>query len=90
MAKVVDVDGKAEGSWTGNDGFLSDIIKIQDSEYYQSFSYEIIANRMLSTYEKFVRDIVHPSGTALFGRYQLKSNFVDESSIPINFSIVQS
>jgi hypothetical protein len=84
------VDGKGDGSWADNNGFLSDITKIQDSYYYQSFSYEIVASRMLSTYETLVRDLVHPSGIALFGKYQLRSELLDQPSQPIQFAITQS
>jgi len=89
-SSVIDVDGKGDGSWADSNGFLSDIIKIQDSYYYQSFSYEIVASRMLSTYETLVRDLVHPSGIALFGKYQLRSELLDQPSQPIQFAITQS
>ncbi len=69
---VIDTEGSGEGYWKNNKGFLSDIIKIQDSYYYQDFSYEILTNRMLNVYEKIVKDLVHPSGLALFGRYRIK------------------
>jgi hypothetical protein len=42
---------------------------------------------MMETYEKFVRDLIHPSGIALFGSYKLNKevdtgdNTVVESSI---------
>lgn len=89
-SSVVDADGVGDGKWKTNDGFLSDIIKIQDSYYYQNYSYEIVAQRMLSTYEALVRDLVHPSGVALFGKYQLKRQQLGSQSTPIQFSVTQS
>jgi hypothetical protein len=84
---VIDTEGTAEGYWRNNSGFLSDIIKIQDSYYYQTFSYEILVNRMLGVYEKVVRDLVHPTGIALFGRFRIKRILDTDDSAPISFSI---
>lgn len=89
-SSIVDADGFGDGKWKTNNGFLSDIIKIQDSYYYQNFSYEIVAQRMLSTYESLVKDLIHPSGVALFGKYQLKRQQVGSQSAPIQFSVTQS
>lgn len=87
---VVDRNGEEYGSWTNRRGFLSDINKIQDSRYYQLFSYEIVAKRMLETYESLVRDLVHPSGLAMFGRYQLRSDLVNQQSSISYSSITQT
>jgi len=87
---VVDLDGIGTGSWQNNKGFVSDINKLQDSNFYQDYSYQIIAQRMFNTYEKFVRDIVHPSGIALFGKFGLKSYLVDTDSVASDFVISQA
>jgi len=77
---VVDLGGKGKGYWKGNQGFLSDQIYLEDSYYYQKFSYEIIASRMLNTYEKYVKDLVHPSGMKLFGRFVNKNELEQENA----------
>mgnify|MGYP007083432387 CR=1 FL=1 len=87
---VVDREGSGEGFWLGNKGFLSDIIKIQDSDYYQVYSYEIVAQRMMSTYEGLVNDLVHPAGYKMFGRYRSTTNLVNDPSILANSSISQT
>ena len=87
---VIDTDGKGDGYWKNNKGFVSDIIKIQDSYYYQNYSYEILVNRMLGVYEKIVKDLVHPSGVLLFGRFRLKNELISEQSESEFFSITQS
>jgi hypothetical protein len=86
---VVDTQGIGLGGWKNNNSFLDNITKIQDSQYYQYFSYEIVANRMINTYEKFVRDLIHPAGVALFGRYKLSDEQLDNSEI-MSVSISQS
>jgi hypothetical protein len=45
---------------------------------------------MLGVYEKLVKDLIHPSGIALFGRFRLKSELVSEQSEPVVFLKTQS
>lgn len=66
---------KYPGYYTSNAGFLDDDIYIQDSKYYQSFSYVLRIDERLSTYRDAVRTIVHPAGVALFGEYEISNNF---------------
>jgi hypothetical protein len=74
--------GKGEGRWLNRRSFASDEMRLQDSFYYQDFSYEIVAQRMLSSYEALVRSMVHPSGKALFGRFKLQDIYdADQSSV---------
>jgi hypothetical protein len=89
-AAVIDTDGKGTGYWKSNKGFVSDIMKIQDSYYYQNFSYEILVNRMLGMYKNIVEDLIHPSGIALFGRFRLKNELTTEQSEAEFFSLSQS
>jgi len=87
---VVERDGEGEGTWLGRTGFISDIMKIQDSEYYQVYSYEIVAQRMMDTYETLVNDLVHPAGYKMFGRYRSTVNLVNDPSLLSNSSITQT
>jgi exosome complex RNA-binding protein Csl4 len=87
---VVDLNGIGTGSWTDNKSFISDTINIQDSYYYQNFSYEIVAPRMFETYESLVKNLIHPSGIALFGSYALNSYITDSTIAPETFSVIQS
>lgn len=43
---------------------------IQDSEYYQEFSYEILSGISLSRYRDIALQLVHPAGQRLFGKYR--------------------
>ena len=79
--------GKGEGGWLNRKSFVSDVMNIHDGFFYQDYSYQIIARRMLSSYEKLVRDLVHPAGLALFGAYRLDvvlqddPDFIEDSTI---------
>ena len=87
---IVETHGVGLGYSKNNVGFLSDQQFIQDSSYYQVYSYEIIASRMLDTYKKLVEDLVHPTGTALYGKYSLKSYITDQDSQPVYINVTQS
>lgn len=72
------VIAKYPGYYQNNDGFLSDDIYLQDSRYYQAFSYVIKVEETLARYGSIVKTIVHPAGMALFGEY-LINNTIDLS-----------
>jgi hypothetical protein len=59
--------------WIGDDGFISSANYIQDSLYYQVFSYEIKSGHSVSDWKSYVKRLVHPSGLALFGRSMITS-----------------
>lgn len=63
---VVDLHGKSEGAWRDDRGSLNSG-RLQDSYYYQQFSYDVLSELPIDTYERVVRDTVHPAGYALFG-----------------------
>ena len=48
-------------------GFLSDNIKLQDSKFYQKFSYVIRTGKNLSDWETAFDKLVHPAGFIFFG-----------------------
>lgn len=62
------------GYFTSNAGFLDDSIFIQDSKYYQAFSYVIRIDERLQSYKSAVKTMLHPAGMALFGEYNITNN----------------
>jgi hypothetical protein len=69
---------KYPGYFTSNAGFLDDSIFIQDSKYYQAFSYVIRIDERLDSYKSAVKTMLHPAGMALFGEYNI-TNAIDLS-----------
>ena len=66
--------GKKPGYWSTTKGFLDSDKYIQDSYYYQDFSYVIKVAATLDKYSNILYNTFHPSGTELFGEfYQLNS-----------------
>jgi hypothetical protein len=47
---------------------------IQDSNYYQEYSYEILSALSLDRYRDYALELVHPAGQKMFGKYRAQSN----------------
>jgi len=66
---------KYEGHFISNDGFLDDDMYLQDSYRWQKYSYLITVDEKLETYKSLIKSYLHPSGTALFGEYQIQNDY---------------
>lgn len=86
---IVYRSGRGMGRSLNRRSFPSDTTFIQDGFFYQTYSYQVIAQRMLSSYEDLVRDFVHPSGVALFGTYRSIDFIADDQDSIIQSSIIQ-
>lgn len=71
------------GYYKNNDGFLNDAMYIQDSRYYQAFSYVLKIDERLDTYKSIIKTLIHPSGMALFGDYTIINTF--DTDITLDF-----
>lgn len=67
---VVGPIGYMRGFWADNDGMLNSNKVIQDSYYYQEYSYDIKTDDAISMYEGVLRNIYHPVGVEMFGTTQ--------------------
>jgi hypothetical protein len=64
--------GVNSGNFTNSDGKISDgSKKLQDSFYYQDYSYVIRIGQSVSKYRDAVKKLLHPVGVALFGEVSL-------------------
>lgn len=71
--------GKKQGYWTSTRGFLNYDKYIQDSDFYQDFSYQIKAALTLEEYKNILYDTFHVAGTKLFGTF----NSLQKQSNPV-------
>jgi hypothetical protein len=71
--------GFAEGDWSTLESHLNfeDGKVIQDSFFYQDFSYEIASKVNFNDYERPLKELIHVAGTKVFGKF----NFEDSLSI---------
>ncbi|QIG70785.1 structural protein [Rhizobium phage RHph_I1_18] len=72
--------GQNQGRFLNNDGMLSSTKRLQDSFYYQEYSYEIRVSESLARYAEVVKAVVHPSGNELFGSIKV----VDDAQIAVS------
>ena len=63
-------------------GFLSDTIKLQDSYFYQQFSYVIRTGNNASTWADAFNRLVHPSGFIFFSEILIVINLINSFTIP--------
>ncbi len=81
--------GKTLGTFINADGKISESSKrIQDSYFYQDFSYVIKVGQSIDKYRNIVRKLLHPVGLALFGEVQIQS-IADASSTLIGGARIQ-
>lgn len=81
---------KEVGFWAAASGFLSyQDIRLQDSYYYQQFSYDIVSTANPDTYQNLAM-MVHPVGTKMFTTYILNTELnLDETfDIDVTFPFV--
>jgi len=76
-AAVVKTHGIQEGYWKSSRGFLDADKYIQDSKYYQEYSYEMRTGIDFMQYKDVVKSLLHTAGTELFGRYAFIDDRID-------------
>lgn len=65
--------GRQKGYWSTTRGFLNSDKYIQDSYYYQDYSYQLDTALTLDKYKNILYTTFHTSGTELFGKYVLNT-----------------
>ena len=64
------------GYYRNVDGQLSENIKLQDSKFYQAYSYVIKTGQSIETWRDIVKQNIHPAGLSLFGEVSVQE-FID-------------
>ena len=93
-SSVLTVTGiqKLAGRYLGTKGFLSWNNRIQDNYYYQEFSYVLKSPNLVDVYRDVVQNVLHVSGTKMFGSYEIvsQSNMQVSSASSISDIIYES
>lgn len=73
------------GRFKDSRGMLSNVNKLQDNYYYQSYSYVIRSNVPSNKWYDIVKKTTHPAGTALFGELIIEQivDFTPYVTVPI-------
>jgi len=80
-------NGVGKGYYGDNNSLLDDTKFIIDGEYYQEYSYEVQSNLPFETYEQLLREVVHVSGTKMFGR--IKTSTTSNNLISVASSSIE-
>lgn len=73
--------GVQRGFHTTTRGFLSSDKYIQDSYFYQDFSYQLKVATTLDKYRSILYDTFHIAGTEMFGKYDVKTTVSSPISV---------
>ena len=77
---TIDNIANAEGYYASTRGHVSSARGfIQDSNFYQEFSYEIAASIALTRYKDVALRLVHPAGQKFFGKFKVSTNAMSQS-----------
>lgn len=74
------VEVYTSGAFTTNDGFTSDDKKLQDSFFYQKFSYVLRTGTNSDLWKNAFNRLVHPAGFIFFGEIQLFLNSLGQTA----------
>ena len=84
-----DVVSNKPGYYRNTDHHISDgVIKLQDSYFYQDFSYEVRIGQSVNLYMNELKKAVHPTGFAAFGRVTIASNVAASIQTPTATSVI--
>jgi len=80
--------GRTTGNFIGSKGFVSeDTMRIQDSYYYQDFSYVVKIGESINEWRDSIRTATHPAGFAVFGQVTIASLVNAQLTIPTGSEI---
>lgn len=66
---------RREGAYVGTRGQLSDAIVLQDSFFYQRYSYEVLTNTPISIWGGPIKRSISPAGTIPFANLRVSEQF---------------
>jgi hypothetical protein len=84
-AEITAVTGpyyQSDGRWLNEGGWLSSKKKLQDSWYYQNYSYVIKSDLVLDRFKELVKKTIHPAGMNLFAQVQIRREL--QSDLPFS------
>ena len=84
MTADIGTIGTTAGAFENDKGKVSEsLMKIQDSFYYQDFSYVVRAGAAIADWRGSVKKAVHPAGFAVFGEVSISTQVATRMTTPI-------
>jgi len=79
-----------KGLFTNNDGFLSDKKFIQDSYYYQQFSYVLRTGANVADWSNAFTRLIHPAGFKFFGEIAILIKVLDQGNTAAQYGWLET
>ena len=77
--------GTTAGTFNNDKGKLSEsLMKVQDSYYYQDFSYVVKVGAAIKDWRAEIKKSVHPAGFAMFGEVSITSQIATLMTVPVS------
>ena len=84
LSSTIGTTGTTAGAYDSDKGKLSEsLMKIQDSYYYQDFSYVVRVGSAIADWRGSVKKAVHPAGFAVFGEVSISSQVSATITTPV-------
>lgn len=74
LVATIGASAQKSGAYSSEDSLLSGKDKIQDSYYYQDYSYVLKTDISVDSYRDTVKSFIHPAGWALFGEINFSTD----------------
>jgi len=85
LSGSIGVVGTTAGAFNNDKGKISEsLMKIQDSYYYQDFSYVVRVGSAIASWRSEIKKSVHPAGFAMFGEVSLSNKVEVKLTVPVS------
>ena len=84
LSTTVGTVGTTAGAFNNDKGKISEsLMKIQDSYYYQDFSYVVKVGAAIADWRAEIKKAVHPAGFAMFGEVSITNKVATLMTVPV-------
>ena len=85
LGSTIGTVGTTAGAFNNDKGKISEsLMKIQDSYYYQDFSYVVRVGAAIKDWRNEIKKSVHPAGFAMFGEVSLVNKVEMTLTVPVS------
>ena len=84
LSTAIGTIGTTAGTYNNDKGKLSEsLMKVQDSYYYQDFSYVVKVGAAIKDWRSEIKKAVHPAGFAMFGEVSITNKVATLMTVPV-------
>ena len=85
LSTTIGTIGTTAGTFNNDKGKLSEsLMRVQDSYYYQDFSYVVKVGSAIADWRAEIKKSVHPAGFAMFGEVSITSQVATLMTVPVS------